>query len=459
MEEKNVSHENKVTRVTKGFDIPIVGKAEKKIREGSDQPLMVAVKPPDFPGFRPKLLVKQGDPVSIGTPLVEDKKNAAIRLVSPGGGKVAAIIRGERRKLEIISVELDEKEQYESYPSWKPQELSSLSRETIIKQILAGGLWPLLKQRPYGKIANPDVTPRSIFVSGMNTEPLAADPEFLLKGKDEALQAGLTLIAKLTEGATYLCIAGDCSLPALTEAKRVEVRRFSGPHPAGLVSTHIQTIEPFRKGDMVWHLGAVEVALIGELFLTGRFPTERLVAVVGPGVKEPCYATTRAGAPLLPIVGETTDASLTRYISGTILTGQEEAQDDFLGLSTTSLTVLPHNRERKFLGWLMPQMDTFSWFPLFGGHFKRKLFPFGTMIHSGPRAVLPIGCHEELTPLDIYPTFLIKSILVGDLEEAESLGLLECTEEDLALITYVDPSKMNYGEILRKGLDRHEKEG
>ena len=447
-----------VIRIQKGFDIPIAGVAAKRVREGI-RPPRVAIKPPDFPGLRPKVLVKPGDPVSIGTPLVEDKFNPAIRLVSPGGGKVAAVVRGERRRLEIISVELDAQEKYETYPSHSLNELNSLDRETIIRRLLAAGLWPLLKQRPYGKIADPAARPRSIYINGMDTEPLAADPEFLLRGKEEFFRAGLKLIAKLTEGKTYLCISGGCQAPALLNAEGVEVRKFSGPHPAGLVSTHIQLTEPYRKGDILWYLRTTDVVHMGELFLSGKLNMERLIAVAGPGALDPCYVRTRAGVPVLALAEDMCGTTPHRYISGTILTGQEEAPDDFLGFPATTMTILPLDQRKKFLGWLAPQFETHSWFRLYGGHFQKKLFRMGAMLHAGHRAILPIGCHEEMTPLDIHPLFLIKAILAGDLEEAEDLGLLECVEEDMALMTYVDPSKLNYGEILRQGLERHEKEG
>lgn len=447
-----------VIKIKKGFNIPIAGNAEKTVRDGLN-PSRVSIKPADFKGIRPKLLVKKGDSVSIGTPLVEDKNNPAIRLVSPGGGKVASIVRGERRKLELVSIDVDEQESSVSFPSFTSSDLDALSKEKITEQLLATGLWPLIQQRPYGKIANPEVSPRSVYISGMNTEPLAADPEFLLTGRDEYFKAGLKIITKLTKGKTYLCISSECKTPFLANAEGVDVRKFSGPHPAGLPGTHIQFTEPFRKGDIIWTLRAPDVALMGELFLTGRLSVERLVCLAGPGVKEPCYVKTRVGAPVSVIAGEMCKNEPLRYISGTILSGQEETPDNYLAFAATTMTVLLLNKEKKFLGWLMPQFDTFSWFRLYGGHFRKKLYPMSAMLHSGPRAILPVGCDKNLTPLDIYPAFLIKSILAGDLEEAEDLGLLECLEEDMALITYADPSKINYGEILTQGLARHEKEG
>ncbi len=447
-----------VITVKKGFDIPISGEAEQRVRQ-SVSCTQVALCPPDFPGFLPKLLVKEGDSVSIGSPVLEDKKRPAIRLCSPGGGKVHSIVRGARRKLEELVIEIEEdNERSESFQSWESSALSGLESKQIIEHLLATGLWPLFKQRPYGKIADPEARPRSVYVSGMDTEPLAADQEFLLTGREEFFRAGMEVIKKLTEGKTYLCVSGHSNFSSFTEANGVEVRKFIGPHPSGLTSTHIQYTEPYRKGDIIWNLRAIDAAVIGELFLTGVLNTERLVAVAGPGSKNPCYVKTRLGSKISSIAGAVTEDPV-RYVSGSILSGQEVAPEGFMGFYSTTLTILANNQERLFMGWVAPQWDTFSWTRLFPGHFKKKLFPMSTMLHSTPRAILPIGFHEEMTPLDIYPTFLIKAILAGELEEAEELGLLECTEEDMALITHVDPSKLNYGEILREALDRHEKEG
>lgn len=452
-----------VIRVTKGYDIPISGAAEESIVQATTAS-RVAIKPPDIRGFVPRLKVKVGDRVALGDPLAEHKADTRILLTSPAGGQVVAINRGPRRRIEDIVIEVTlDSEPVREFPKNSTAEIAGgIGRETILARLLESGLWPAVVQRPFAKLADPDVSPQGIFVTAIETEPLAANPLFQIGGMEEEFQAGLHILRRLTEGTVWLCVPGNPqpALSVLTDSDSVRVRAFQGPHPAGTVGTHIFHLDPLKKRAVHWTIKAVDVARIGGLFLEGRVPVERIVAVAGEGVTIRKYFRSRVGAPIETFLHGGVAAGNQRFISGGPLTGKKVDPKSYLGYHDTTLSVIPEGGKRTFLGWLLPGFDKSSFVRVFASRLvSGKRFEFDTSLNGEPRAIVPIGSYEAVMALDIQPTFLVKSILYGDLEEAEKLGLLECAEEDVALCSYVCHSKIDFCGILRRGLDQYEKEG
>jgi len=444
----------------KGHDIRVAGRAERTLVDVSS-PKRVALLPTEFRGIRPRLSVEVGQQVKLGTPLFTDKLHPEIRFVSPAAGTVVALTRGARRVLTEVVVELGDDEQAENLPTFEPESLSQCSRAQVLQALLQGGLWGLLKQRPFGKVPNPDETPKSIFVQGMDTEPLALDPAFALQGQEVAFQAGLDALTRLTEGPVRLCVQDRTDLaPALSGAQRVETHRFSGPHPAGNPGTHIHFLDPVRQGEVVWYLKAVEVSDIGRLLLSGRFPAERVVALAGPAVSQPSYLRTRVGAPMQVLTEGRLTGERVRYVSGTVLNGASVGAEGFLRFGDRTVTALPEGGEQQLLAWAKPGLDKYSVSRTFLSGFCRGApVALDTSLHGGHRAIVDLGQYDAVMPLNLMPVPLVKSLLAGDLDEAEKLGLLELAEEDLALCTFVCPSKIDFGEILRQGLALYEKEG
>jgi len=452
-----------VFHIKRGYDIPIGGRAEPRI-EQAPPPTEMALRPVDIRGIKPRLLISPGDTVSVGTPLVEDKNDPRILLTSPAAGTISTVNRGPRRRLDEVVIEIAEgEESYVEFPARTQEEIEKdLEGSVAISNLLKAGLWPYFRQRPFSKVAAPDDKPQAIFVSAMETEPLLGDPTIMLQDHESEFKAGMAVLPKLTEGNVYLCIAEDpaVELTCLTNPEHATLHRFSGPHPAGSVGTHIHHIEPLRKDQVIWYLKAVDVAAIGHFFLTGRCPTERIYAVVGEGASERNYFRSRNGVPIHSLPGSQASNESMRFISGSILTGMQLEGSAFMGFYDTTLTVLPEGGERRFLGWLAPGLKINSACRTYlSAFFQDKEYPFDTSMHAGHRAIVPIGAYEKVMALDIQPTFLIKSLIYGDLEEAERLGLLECGEEDVALCSYVCPAKTDFCGILRTSLDAYEKEG
>jgi Na+-transporting NADH:ubiquinone oxidoreductase subunit A len=448
-----------IFRIQKGYDIPISGKPEEALAEASraDQ---VGVKPPDIRGFNPRLRVQVGDQVQIGTPLAEDKNDARRLLTSPAGGQVIAINRGARRRIEEIVIKVSAgAEESVQFPADGGE---GIDRQTIVDRLLQSGLWLLLKQRPFGKICDPESIPQAVFVNAMNTAPLAANPAFQLQGKDVFLEAGLKVLSKLTDGKVHLCRAERLSpsIPCLEKSQNAEIHQFSGPHPAGNVGTHIHHVEPVKKDRVHWALTAVDAAAIGQFFLEGKVPVERVVAVSGVGAPSAKYFRTRWGAPVSSLLGKDSNLSGMRVISGTVLNGDKVEPSGYLGYYDTTVCVIPEGGKRHLLGWLMPGFGRRSFSKVFASTLiPNGNFQYDTSMNGDKRAIVPLGTYEAVMALDIQPTFLFKSILYGDLEEAEKLGLLECTEEDVALCSYVCHSKIDFCTLIRQGLDQFEKEG
>ena len=451
-------------KLKKGYDIKLTGKADK-LRSPLDLPNQVAVQPPDFPGIKPRMLVEVGDKVKIGTPVFIDKQRPEIMFVSPANGEVIEINRGERRAVQEVVVRIEGGDSYELHSEYDNKKVESASREDLIGMMVKGGMWPYMRQRPFSKIADPKVQPRDIFVSGMDTAPLAADMRMLLDNQDEYFQLGMKILSKLTAGKVYLSVDGKAEqLPeAFKNVQDAEVHKFSGPHPAGNVSVQIHHIKPLNMGEHIWYIYAHHVALLGKFFRHGRFPVERTVVVTGSSVisDNRKYFDTRLGIPVQLLVNEgMLEDEHVRYISGNILSGRKLFETGYLGFYDSQLTVVPENLSRNLFGWLTPGLKDESYSRLFlSGLIKSDSYVKDTRLHGGKRAFFQTGDYERVLPMDIYPQHLVKAIMAEEIEDMIGLGLLEVDEEDFALCTYICPSKIDFGFHIRKGLDILESAG
>ena len=446
-------------QIKQGRDIKLKGAAPKEIVTLS-LPRQVAVVPSDFKGIKASLCVKVNDAVKVGTPLFEDKHCPEIRIVSPVSGRVAAVDRGDKRFLQDILLEPDGRQEPLVFRKFSAREIPGLSKEDVEKTLLQSGLWPVLRQRPFSKVAHPHESPKSIFVHAMNTEPLAPDVDFILQGKEEQFQAGLNVLQRLTKGKVYLCAKHGSRSKALTEGRGVETHYFMGPHPAGNVSTHIHYLDPIHKGDHVWYVEAQDVLRVGSLFLEGVYPAERVVAVTGEGAGRKFYAKTIVGAPVsLLLEGSSLEGM--RCISGGVLAGKDVGKNGFLSFYDSQVTVIPEGGKRTFLGWLSPGFDKYTFSRTFVSSFlpEKKEVSLTTDKQGSDRAIVLNHIYDSLVSLDIMPYFLLKAVIGGDIEEAEKLGILECDEEDFALCSFACPSKTDVGMIIREGLELIEKEG
>ncbi len=445
-------------QIHKGKNIKLKGPAEKKI---IDIPLskMLAVQPADFKGLKPRLAVKAGDNVKVGSPILTDKAVEGLKVVSPASGKVVAINRGAKRALLSIIIETDGKQETESFQKFTKNEIKNFSKQSATKMLMDGGLWPVIRQRPFSKIANPADAPKSIFIHAMNSEPLAADVDFILNNREEDFQIGVNVIKNLTEGAVYLCTDQGAKSKALTNTQNVEIHQFSGPHPAGNVSTHIYCVDPINKGEHIWYVEAQDVLRIAKLFFKGEYSTERVVAITGEGAKTRVYAQTHVGTPLYALL-EGSDLNGMRCISGSVLNGENSGEKGFLRFYDSQVTVIPEGGERKLLGWLVPGADRYTFTKTFLSAFLRERdFSLDADTNGSDRAMVMNNVYDAYVPLDIMTYFLLKAVISGNIEEAEELGILECDEEDFALCTFACPSKTDVGRIIREGLELIEKEG
>lgn len=455
-------------KISKGLDLPIAGEPEQKVYEAKT-PRSVAVVATDYVGMKPRMEVSVGDVVKRGQLLFEDKKTAGVRHTAPGAGTVVAINRGYRRVLQTVVIELNEAERsgnvtdadQVTFESYTGNSVAGLSDEQVKALLVESGLWPVLRARPYSKVADPTTSPYSIFVNAMDTNPLAASPELSMEGNEEAFETGLLCLVKLTGGETYLCRKPGSAINASPHSG-VTVHEFDGVHPAGTVGLHINYVSPVNRERTAWHLNSQDVIAIGQLFLTGKLPVERVISLAGPQVREPRVLKTRVGVSLADLTQGELQEGESRVISGSVLSGRmatDEVQG-FLGRYDLQVSVLREGRERVLFGWLMPGFNFFSTLNLFASKLLGgKKFDFSTAIHGGHRAIVPVGSLEKVMPLKIMPTFLLRALIAGDLERAEELGCLELDEEDLALCTFVCPSKGDYGPALRQGLEKIEKEG
>jgi Na+-transporting NADH:ubiquinone oxidoreductase subunit A len=448
----------KKIRIKKGVDLPITGEPEQVIREVK-QPDRIAILGIDYVGMKPLFAVSVGDHVKLGQLLFTDRKMPSIRYTSPGSGKVVSINRGERRRLLSVVIELegDDEVTFESYPEHK---LASLERKSVINLLLESGLWTSLRARPFSTVARPETMPHSLFVTGMDTNPLAPSVEPIVRGNESYFMNGLTVLYKLTEGKVFVCKAPGDAIPhpRLESLSPVE---FSGPHPAGNVGTHIHFLDPVNRNKTVWHIGLQDVIAVGLLFTTGRIYTERIISLAGSSVRTPRLIKTRMGASVEDLTANELNDGKNRIISGSVLSGHT-AKDKtaFLGRYHQQISVIPEGGKREFLGWLRPGSTLYS----IKNVMMSRLIPwkkinFTTSLHGERRAIYPIGSYEKIMPLDIMPTILLRALAMDDIEEAEKLGCVELDEEDLALCTFVCPSKIDHGENLRRNLTLIKKEG
>ncbi len=445
-------------RVKRGLDIPIAGSPEQRIHPGAPV-RRVGVLGHDYGTYKrlPTLLVNEGDRVRLGQPLVRGKHLTGVTTTSPGSGVIEYIERGARRFLQTIAIRLEGDEE-ETFNAWQAQELAGLNATQVRENLLASGLWLSFRTRPYSLVANPETEPHSIFVTAMDTNPLAADPAVIIAQAPEDFTNGLTVISKLTPGKVFVCKAAGSAIPAPAP---VSVQEFTGPHPAGLVGTHIHFLAPVDSRRMVWHLNYQDVIAIGRLFTTGRLSPERVIALGGPQVFNPRLIRTRLGASLSDLVQDELRTGESRLISGSILSGHHAAgKTAYLGRYHLQLSVLREGRERELLGWMAPGFSKYSASKVFvSGLLPQRRFSLTTSRNGSARAMVPTGAYERVMPLDILPTQLLRALVIKDTETARALGCLELDEEDLSLCTFVDTGKYDFGPILRENLRQIMKEG
>lgn len=444
-----------MVKIKRGLDIPISGSPAQQIHDISSI-RSVALLGVDYHGMMPSMKVADGDRVLKGQVLFADKKNPRVQFTAPVTGRVRAINRGARRVFQslVIDVESGSNEAVE-FRSYNRLQIKNMDRDSAVEQLLASGLWTAIRARPFNKIANPDITPAAIFVNAMDTNPLSADPAPIIKAEQQAFEDGLSLVARLAPK-IYVCK----DVHAGITTGDFNAHDFSGPHPAGLVGTHIHFLEPVSAGKTVWHVGYQDVIAIGKLFSSGQIDSNRVIALAGPSVKQPRLLRIQSGSSLHDLTTGELNGSNNRIISGSVLSGRTaQGVEAWLGRYHLQVSVLKEGVDREFVHYIKPGTQRFSQLGIYVGKWLQKSFPMTTSTNGSPRAMVPVGVYEEIMPLDILPTPLLRYLLVGDTDTAQALGCLELDEEDLGLCTFVCPGKYEYGPILRDVLDRIEKEG
>ena len=449
-------------KLKRGLDLPITGAPEQTIDDGPAV-TRVAVLGPDYIGMRPTMAVKEGDAVKLGQLLFEDKVTPGVRFTAPGAGTVVAVNRGAKRVLQSVVVELSGDDEQAVEPAVGEDAGTApadLSRDQVRDKLAASGLWTALRTRPFSKVPSPETAPHSILVNAMDSNPLAANPEVVLAGHEDDFASGLAAVAKLTDGPLFLCKAAGSRIPE-GNASNLSVAEFSGPHPAGLTGTHIHFLDPVGPEKTVWHLNYQDVVAIGKLCTTGKLWTERVVALGGPAVQRPRLLRTRLGACVGELVADELKPGENRVISGSVLSGRAvDGPIDFLGRYHLQVSVLAEGRERAFMGWHSPGFGKFSAKNVFASKLlPGKKFDLTTSTEGSPRAIVPVGSYEKVMPLDIIPTLLLRALSSGNTDQAQALGALELDEEDLGLCTFVCPSKSEFAPMLRRNLEKIEKEG
>ncbi len=450
-----------VPPIIKGLDLPISGAPENRVVDGPTINT-VALVADDYIGMKPTMLVAEGDRVKLGQPVFDDKKTPGVRYVAPAAGKVIAVNRGAKRKFESLVIEVDG-EDAETFASYPNTNLHSLELDKVKENLLASGLWSAFRTRPYSKVPAPESVPKSIFVTAIDTNPLAPDPELVLQQPDyeRYFIQGLQLLTALTNGSVFVCKATGAKIPGV-DLDRVKNAPFAGPHPAGLPGTHIHFLDPVNESKTVWHIGYQDVVAIGNLFVNGTLMNKRVISVAGPAIKEPRIVQTQLGASIADLLGDGVVGENARVISGSVLSGRtSQSPTDYLGRYHNQVSAIGDGSHREFLGWAMPGADKFSVTAAFLSAYAKATatIPFTTSTEGSKRAIVPIGAYERVMPLDIIATPLLKSLTVGDTETAQMLGCLELDEEDLALCTFVCPGKNEYGPMLRDCLTHIEREG
>jgi len=447
---------SKVIKIRRGKNINLQGKAEKIMIKAKVSETY-AVKPIDFVGIMPKLLVEKGDIVKAGSPLFFDKYQPEVKFTSPVSGVITSINRGERRRILEIIIKADKNQEFIKFEKANPK---TLDKEQIIKNIQESGLWPAIKQRPYSVIANAKDTPKAIFISAFDSAPLAPDIDFIVKGEKKNFQTGIDALAKLTNGKIHLNINADYpAADTFTKVKDVQINKFTGPHPSGNVGIQINKICPINKGEIIWVINPQDVISIGRLFIEGKYNASKIIALAGSEVKYPKYHKIINGACISNLLVDNLLSNNNRYISGNVLTGTKINKNGYLGYYDSLITVIPEGNHFDFLGWALPGFKKYSFTKMFFSWLMTdKEFKLDTNLKGGKRAFVMTGDYNKLLPMDIYPVQLIKAILAEDIDLMEKLGIYEIAEEDFALCEFACTSKTDLQSIIRKGLDLMRKE-
>ena len=441
----------KVIKLKRGLDIRLVGEAEKTVVQVPAGELC-AVVPDSFPGITPKLLVSEGSKVKAGTPLFFDKARPQILFTAPVSGTVSAIRRGERRKITAIEIAADAAIEYEKFQVPAP---AKASREKIVEALLQSGLWPLIMQRPYGLIASPTDTPKAIFISGFDSAPLAPDMNFVLRDEYDNLAAGIEVLKKLTDGKVHLGLRNGEN-GVLNRLTGAEQHLFEGPHPTGNVGVQIHHIDPINKGDIVWTVDIQNVALIGRLFNTGMADMRRVIAVTGSETQKPQYVSVLPGTVVEHVTAACgiKDEENVRIIAGNVLTGQKIDVAAYIDMYHNQMTLIPEGYNYELLGWIAPRLHRFSVsHSYFSWLTPKKKYNLDTNLNGGHRALVVTGLYDRYLPMDIYPIYLLKACMAGDIEKMENLGIYEVLPEDFALCEFVDPSKTDMQAIIADGIN------
>lgn len=443
---------SKEIKIKRGKDIKLVGSADK-IHANALQAETVALKPGDFIGIRPKMLVKEGDIVKAGSPIFYDKNNEQVKFVAPLSGTIAEIKRGAKRVILEVIIKADKETVYEKH---NLSDVKGMDGQQVKDIMMEAGLWPMIRQRPFDVIANPNHTPKAIFISAFDTSPLAPDYDFILHGQEAAFQSGIEAISKLTSGKVHLNVRGNVKADdTFTNAKGVQINKFTGPHPAGNVGVQIHHIDPIGKGETVWFVNPQDVATIGKFFLGGQYDASRIIALAGSEVNAPKYYRTVLGAPASTVLQGNTKEGSKRFISGNVLTGSRIEETGYIGFYDHQVTVLPENHEPEFFGWIAPNFNKWSASrALFSWLTPNKEYRLDTKMNGEERAYVVTGQYEAVFPFEIYPQQLVKSIMIDDIESMEELGIYEVAPEDFALCEVVCTSKMPVQSIVRDGLEK-----
>tara|TARA_B100000795_G_scaffold68941_1_gene47947 strand:- start:335 stop:1687 length:1353 start_codon:yes stop_codon:yes gene_type:complete len=447
---------SKEIRLKKGLNINLIGEADK-VYASVKPPKRYVVKPTDFHGLTPKLVVKVGEKVKAGSSLFFNKYNDKVNFCAPVSGEVIDIVRGAKRKILEVVLKPDSVIDYKQFTTASAK---SISREQIIDSMLKAGIWPFIRQKPYDIIANPTDMPKAIFISAFNSAPLTIDNDFALYGMDELFQKGLDYVVQLTSGKTHLNIDGNTNPSTVfTGAKGVEINKIRGAHPAGNVGIQIHHIDPINKGEVVWYLQPQDVIAIARLFTEGKYDVSRIVALAGSQVKKPKYYRTIAGASIANLLSDNINEGDSRIISGDILTGQHIDVNGILGFYDTTITVIEEGKEQEFLGWILPGLHKFSASKTFLSWLTpAKKYSLNANMHGEERAYVMTGEYEKVLPMDIFPAHLIKACMIEDIELMENLGIYEVSPEDFALCEFVCTSKIEVQTIIRNALELVRKE-
>lgn len=448
---------SKTIKLKKGFDIKLAGKPSDTISD-SIHPETFAVKPTDFPGMvRPKLLVKEGDKVKAGSPLFFDKALEQVMYAAPVSGEIVEVKRGPKRSLLEIKIKADKEVAFEQISKHSTSDIANLTRQQAAEMMCKGGVWPNIIQRPYGIVADPNDSPKAIFISGFDSHPLGINYNVTLKGQENAIQAGIDILKKFTTGIIHLGINGAEEIsPLFSKLKGVQINKISGPHPAGNVGVHIHHIDPINKGEKVWTVNPYGLAQIGKFFLDGRYDASKIIAVAGSEIKTPQHYKTYSGANVSMFLNGNLKQEHVRVISGNVLTGENIGKGGHIGYYSHSITAIPEGDYEEFLGWILPSATKLSFsraFGLLSAIVPKKEYVLDTNTHGEPRAFVQSGEFEKVLPMDILPTYLFKAIMSEDYDEMESLGIYEVIEEDVALCEFIDVSKHELQSMLRTGLN------